>query len=47
LNGWANTCDNQNGSGEKSGESGGDMVLNICIDHFEIPCCLNGPSQFL
>ncbi|MFT5329759.1 MAG: hypothetical protein ACI9TB_000242 [Parasphingorhabdus sp.] len=41
MNSWADTCSNQDGSGEKSGKSGGDMVLDIYVGHFEIPFCLN------
>jgi len=39
LNSWADTRGNQYCGREKSGNSGGDMVLDVCIGHFEIPFC--------
>tara|TARA_R110001606_G_scaffold30498_5_gene94356 strand:+ start:704 stop:1054 length:351 start_codon:yes stop_codon:yes gene_type:complete len=53
LNGGADTCGNENSSGEKSGKSGGDLVLDIYVGHFFVPfqiwafetCCLRRYKQ--
>jgi hypothetical protein len=37
LDSWANAGSDQNGGGEKCGESGCGLVLDVCICHFEFP----------
>ncbi|MEP3751490.1 MAG: hypothetical protein ABJM73_00020 [Parasphingorhabdus sp.] len=35
MSGWANAGTNKNGCGEKSGKSGDDLVLDVCVRHFD------------
>tara|TARA_R110002124_G_scaffold190628_1_gene357951 strand:- start:1355 stop:1585 length:231 start_codon:yes stop_codon:yes gene_type:complete len=37
VDGRANAGADENGGGEKSGESGGDLVLDVAVGHFEVP----------
>jgi hypothetical protein len=37
VHGWGNRSADENCGGEKSGKSGGDLVLDVCVGHVEFP----------
>lgn len=41
IEGWANAGADEDRSGENSGESGGDLVLDVAVGHFEVPFWFN------